>query len=101
MRLSLFSIRIYIYHTIFTVIECCYYPLSTHEVISALYYYLNLYAKLNDVIITCIYASRGGARVQDLDYLKKKQKINIVRHDFEMIVKKIYIILLKFKRISF
>jgi len=51
---------------IFVVIECCYYSLSTHKVISALYYYRNLYTKLNDVIITCIYASRGGARAQDL-----------------------------------
>jgi hypothetical protein len=45
-RVSLLNIRIR------TVIECGYHPLSTYEVIGGLDYYLNLYERLNNVVIT-------------------------------------------------
>jgi hypothetical protein len=42
-------IRIY---AVIAVIKCGYYPLSTYEVMDILDYYLNLYARLNNVVIT-------------------------------------------------
>jgi hypothetical protein len=45
MRVSLLNICIR------TVIKCGYYPLSTYEVIGSLDYYLNLYERLNNVVI--------------------------------------------------
>jgi hypothetical protein len=45
-RVSLLNISIR------TVIECGYYPLSTYEVIGGLDYYLNLYERLNNAVIT-------------------------------------------------
>jgi hypothetical protein len=34
------------------IIKCGYYPLSAYETMNVLNYYLNLYAKLNNAIIT-------------------------------------------------
>jgi ABC-type enterobactin transport system permease subunit len=50
-RLSLLGIHICIYAVI-AVIKCGYYPLSVSKVISVLDYYLDLYARLNNVVIT-------------------------------------------------
>jgi hypothetical protein len=35
-----------------TFLKCGYYPQSVHEVMIILNYYLNLYARLNNVVIT-------------------------------------------------
>jgi hypothetical protein len=34
-----------------TIIKCSYYPLSAYEVLSVLNYYINLYARLTNVVI--------------------------------------------------
>jgi hypothetical protein len=47
--LSFLGIRI---RTVIVVIKCSYYPLFAYEVMSVLDYYLNLYARLNNVVIT-------------------------------------------------
>jgi hypothetical protein len=47
MLLSFLGIRI----SVHTIIKCGYYPLSAYEILSVLNYYINLYARLTNVVI--------------------------------------------------
>jgi len=38
-------------HVVIVIIKCGYYLLSAYEIINVLDYYLNLYARLNNVVI--------------------------------------------------
>jgi len=83
------------------VIKCGYYPLSAYATMVILDYYLNLYANLNNAVITIckvtqfmIISYRGSLFYKVIDIWstqrkeKKEEEVNVVKYDFEIIVKK-------------